>query len=215
SVSGSMQMGLNGRDLREHRDEIVRRPHRPCSLSMSSCRRWSLFLLVVLSGSTAALRMPAQVPAARAPAAQDAAAQDAAASTTAVQAPAAREAAASTPAASTPAAQTPAAQEASEAVPAAALIVPIEAVVGTRTRALVTRGIREVRDRGARLLVLEIRSPGGYLDAMMEVNTLLATLQAEDVQTIAYIDEYAFSAAAMIALACDRIYIRPGAAIGA
>ena len=96
-----------------------------------------------------------------------------------------------------------------------ALIVTIDGEIATTTPALLSRATREVRSLGARYLVLEISSTGGRIDSMREVNDTLRALRKDDITTVAYVDEFAFSAAAMIALTCDRIFMKPGSSIGA
>ena len=76
----------------------------------------------------------------------------------------------------------------------------------------VRRVIREAEGANASAVVLEINTPGGRLDAALDIKNAL--LEAE-VPTIAFINREAFSAGAMIAIAAERIYMTPGAVIGA
>ncbi len=110
-----------------------------------------------------------------------------------------------------------------EQLPPPALIVPIQGEISTVTLALVTRAARQAEDIGAKYLVLEISSQGGSVDAMRGVQKALQALRSEQldgsvgasIATVAYIDDFAWSAAAMIALTCDQVYMRPNSSIGA
>lgn len=74
------------------------------------------------------------------------------------------------------------------------------------------RVVREAERAGARALVIEIDTPGGRLDAALQ---LRATLLNAQVPTIAFVDREAFSAGALLALASGEIYMAPGAVFGA
>jgi membrane-bound serine protease (ClpP class) len=76
----------------------------------------------------------------------------------------------------------------------------------------VERSIREAEEHGARAVILDIETPGGRIDA---AERIVDALKDADVPVYAFVDRRAFSAGALIALATDRIYIRPGGVIGA
>jgi membrane-bound serine protease (ClpP class) len=78
--------------------------------------------------------------------------------------------------------------------------------------AYLKRVLAEADADGVRAVVLEINTPGGRLDAALEMRS--AILGAE-VETIAFINREAFSAGALIAISADRIYMTPGAVMGA
>jgi membrane-bound serine protease (ClpP class) len=74
------------------------------------------------------------------------------------------------------------------------------------------RALTEARDDGASAMVLVIDTPGGRLDAVLQMRD---SLLASPVRTIAYIDRNAFSAGALVALASEEIHMAPGAVMGA
>jgi membrane-bound serine protease (ClpP class) len=74
------------------------------------------------------------------------------------------------------------------------------------------RVIDEAEAAGAPLLILEINTPGGRLDAALQMREILL---AAEVPTAAFVNREAFSAGALIALATETIYMAPGAVIGA
>jgi membrane-bound serine protease (ClpP class) len=75
-----------------------------------------------------------------------------------------------------------------------------------------SKAMKEAMALGSDKIVLHINTYGGLLDAADSIRT--AILNAP-VPVIAYIDNNAASAGALISIACDRIYMRSGANIGA
>ena len=73
--------------------------------------------------------------------------------------------------------------------------------------------IAETSNKGPQAIILQIDSPGGRGDSMKTIAD--AILQTKNCPIIAYISEGAYSAAAIVAMACDKIYIKPTAGIGA
>jgi membrane-bound serine protease (ClpP class) len=76
----------------------------------------------------------------------------------------------------------------------------------------ISRSIAEARAAGARMVVLEIETPGGRVDAAEQI---VDAIKEAGIPVYAYINRRAFSAGALIALATDEIYMREGAVIGA
>ena len=75
-----------------------------------------------------------------------------------------------------------------------------------------SRVLDEAAANGAAAVVLEIDTPGGRLDAVLQMRD---DLLGSSVRTIAFVNRTAFSAGALIALACEEIYMTPGAVMGA
>ena len=76
----------------------------------------------------------------------------------------------------------------------------------------VARVIKDAERDKADLIVFDINTLGGRLDAMLEIRDAIVGTK---VPTVAYVNPRAISAGALIALACRRIYVAPGATIGA
>lgn len=74
------------------------------------------------------------------------------------------------------------------------------------------RVLDEASEADAAAVLVEIDTPGGRLDAVLQMRD---TLLDSPVPTIAYIDRTALSAGALIALASETIYIAPGSSVGA
>jgi membrane-bound serine protease (ClpP class) len=64
----------------------------------------------------------------------------------------------------------------------------------------------------ASAVVVRINTPGGRLDAALQMRD---SLLASAVPTVAFIDSTAFSAGALLALACEQIFMTPAAVMGA
>jgi len=91
-------------------------------------------------------------------------------------------------------------------------VLTIDGEIGRGSSAYVRRGIADAEEAGADAIMLVLSTPGGYLDAAV---TIRDHLLAATPRTIAYVNREAFSAGALLALACDTIYMAPGGVIGA
>ncbi|MGA8574659.1 MAG: NfeD family protein [Candidatus Cybelea sp.] len=96
--------------------------------------------------------------------------------------------------------------------PRPVVVVPIEGTVDAGMAHLVERSVDEANREHAAAIVLEVNSPGGLVDAAFRIRDALFSAQ-EPVD--AYVSERAYSAAALITLAANRIVMAPGASIGA
>jgi membrane-bound serine protease (ClpP class) len=90
--------------------------------------------------------------------------------------------------------------------------VPVTGVVELGLAPFLERSIREAQDAGARAVIFEIETPGGRVDAAQRI---VAAVKDAQLPVYAYINRSAFSAGALIALATNEIYMRPGSVIGA
>jgi membrane-bound serine protease (ClpP class) len=90
--------------------------------------------------------------------------------------------------------------------------VPLSGVVEMGLAPFIARSIREAEAAGAGALVLEIDTPGGRIDAAQQITDAISDAS---IPVYAFIDRRALSAGAMIALAADGIFMRPGSTLGA
>ena len=86
----------------------------------------------------------------------------------------------------------------------------IEPIIGEFVKRQIDRSVA----RGATLIVFELTSPGGSLVTGQDLATRIAELSEQNVRTVAYVPREAFGTAALVALACDDLYMEPGARIG-
>ncbi len=93
-------------------------------------------------------------------------------------------------------------------------VIRIETEIDIRSAALVERAVGRALDSGAKVLIVELDTPGGRSDYMLEMVKTIERAHGRGVRTVAYVTEWAKSAGALIALACDEIYLAPTATIG-
>jgi len=103
---------------------------------------------------------------------------------------------------------------ASTASSAPAVHLKIAGPLDTGTHSLLRRGIQAAK-QGSRTLVVELDTPGGEMELMFLLATQLADAGKDGVTTVAWIHDRAYSAGALVALACERIYMRSQGVIGA
>lgn len=90
--------------------------------------------------------------------------------------------------------------------------VPVSGEIGLRLAPLIKRVTEEADQEKVKALILEINTFGGRLDAAVEIRDALVNTKT---LTIAFINERAISAGALISLACQKIVMAPAATIGA
>jgi len=91
-------------------------------------------------------------------------------------------------------------------------LLRIEGEIGRGTVPFIRQGLLEAEEAGAAAVVFEFATPGGYLDAATLSRDLIL---GAGVPTIAYVNREAYSAGALLALACERIFFAPGGVMGA
>ena len=89
--------------------------------------------------------------------------------------------------------------------------IPIEGVIDKGLVPFVQRSLATAAENDARLVILDINTPGGRVDAAWSI---VDAIQDAAVPVYAFVDR-GLSAGAMIALAADDIYMRPGGSLGA
>jgi membrane-bound serine protease (ClpP class) len=91
-------------------------------------------------------------------------------------------------------------------------VVPIQNTIDLGIPAFVNRAIDTAEKSDAKLIIFDIETFGGRVDAATQVKDAIS---GTDIQTIAFINRRAISAGSLIALSCDKIYMTSGATIGA
>ena len=96
-----------------------------------------------------------------------------------------------------------------------AVLIRMEGTIGPILQHYIFRSLDRAKQSGADLVILEIDSPGGYLAESLEIAERLRNLKQEEGMTaVAYVPREAISGAAIAALGCDEILMRPDALIG-
>ena len=91
-------------------------------------------------------------------------------------------------------------------------VIPIKGVIDLGLSAFVKRALSEAKEQNAKAVILEIDTFGGRVDAAVEICDSLEEIKP--ITTVAFIDDQAWSAGALISLACDKIIMSPGSSIG-
>ncbi|KKB36424.1 NfeD family protein [Bacillus thermotolerans] len=91
-------------------------------------------------------------------------------------------------------------------------VVPVHNEVEKGLHAFMKRSFEEAKENGAQLIILDIHTPGGAVDAAGEIGKLMDEMP---IRTVAFVNDRALSAGAFISLHADAIYMVPNAQMGA
>lgn len=100
---------------------------------------------------------------------------------------------------------------ASDADTTTAYLLTIDSDIHAKTSRMLDKALKEASERDATVFILKLNTYGGALDAADKMRTAL--LKAP-FTTVAFIDNQAASAGALIAIACDSIYMSEASSIG-
>ncbi|MEA1950245.1 MAG: NfeD family protein [Planctomycetota bacterium] len=92
------------------------------------------------------------------------------------------------------------------------VIIEFDGPIGPMLEQYVYRKLDEAKRLGADVVIIQIDSPGGLVDASFNIAKRLH--KTEWARTIAFIPEQAISGAAFVALGCDEILMAPNASLG-
>jgi membrane-bound serine protease (ClpP class) len=92
-------------------------------------------------------------------------------------------------------------------------VIPIQGQIAQPTLFIVRTGVKQAIESGAQYVVLDMDTPGGALDATLEIMQILN--ERFKGRTATYINDEAISAGALISAATERIYFAPSGVIGA
>ncbi len=92
------------------------------------------------------------------------------------------------------------------------LVVPIEGEIELGVAPFVERSTIEANDEGYDLIIYEINTLGGRLDAAIIIRDAIIN---SEIPTIAFINKRAISAGTLIALAASKIFMHPNSTMGA
>lgn len=90
-------------------------------------------------------------------------------------------------------------------------VIPVETEINMSAFHHFRQACTDAREWNAQLVVLHLNTYGGALDA---ADSIRSTLLRLPLPTVAFVDTNAASAGALIALACDSVYMAPGASMG-
>ncbi|MCS7033711.1 MAG: hypothetical protein NZ561_06910 [Phycisphaerae bacterium] len=96
--------------------------------------------------------------------------------------------------------------------PGRAYVIDLEGEVNDFTRAMLVKRLETARAGGADTIILKINTWGGSALSALEISQLLK--RQDDLHIIAFVEQKAISAGAMIAVACNEIVMQPGSMLG-
>ena len=105
-------------------------------------------------------------------------------------------------------------EEQGEEVKKEVLILPFKGEIFSFTASPFVRMLSRIQPETTKLLIIEIDTPGGSVDAVLEMCQEVDRLKDKKVMVYAYINGFAWSCGALLSLACDRIYMKEQASIG-
>lgn len=90
-------------------------------------------------------------------------------------------------------------------------VIPVEATIDPGVASFMARSYQEAEKLGVDLVLLEIDTPGGRVDAAENIKK---TINSSSLPTIALVKGGAISAGAYLTLACPKIAMVPGSTLG-
>jgi len=90
-------------------------------------------------------------------------------------------------------------------------VIPVESAIESGLASFIERAVKEAEANEAVLLVFEMDTPGGSIDAARKIRDVIASTE---IPTAALIKRQGISAGAYIALNCDYIAMQPGSNFG-
>jgi membrane-bound serine protease (ClpP class) len=92
------------------------------------------------------------------------------------------------------------------------VILPVSGTVDAAMAAFIGRALKESEKYRDRIIVLELDTYGGEVDAAFRIVDTMLSLK--ECPTVAYVKTKAISAGTLIALSCQRLYMRPNTTLG-
>lgn len=96
--------------------------------------------------------------------------------------------------------------------PTRVVVIPIEGEINGITLWALKQRMERAKSEGVEVVVIRLDTPGGLLMSALQISETIKS--AQNIHTVAYVDKDAYSAGALIALACNEIIIRDGGRIG-
>ncbi len=90
-------------------------------------------------------------------------------------------------------------------------IIQIRNAIGSGLREYISRGVDQAKEEGADVLLFDIHTPGGAISATSDI---IKIIDDSGLPTIAFVNNEAISAGAIITLSCEKIVMAPGGTIG-
>lgn len=98
--------------------------------------------------------------------------------------------------------------------PRHAVVIPIEGMISDVLTRSIERRLEDARKQGADLVVFEMNTKGGLVTSALDISKLIKKLPDEGIRTVAWVNDEAYSAGALISVAAQQILMASGSAIG-
>lgn len=95
-----------------------------------------------------------------------------------------------------------------------AIIIPIEDAITDVTKDSIHRRLEHARENGIKLVIFEMETPGGALGATLDICSDIKAFRDAGNSVYTWVNDEAYSAGTIIALATDGIIMAPNATIG-
>lgn len=92
------------------------------------------------------------------------------------------------------------------------VVIPINGAIEPGIGHFLERSLADAEADGATAVILDINTPGGRLDTVLEMRDAIL---GSPLRTIAFVNREAFSAGALITIASEEIWLAPGGVFGA
>ena len=92
------------------------------------------------------------------------------------------------------------------------VIIPIRGTIEPGMGEYLDRAITDAENSGATTIILDINTPGGRLDTVLEMRDRILDTE---IPVVAWVNREAFSAGALITIASDQIWMAPASVFGA
>lgn len=94
-----------------------------------------------------------------------------------------------------------------------AVVIPIRGEISDVMKGSIERRLNRALAGGAKTVVFEMDTPGGLVTSALDICSLIKNVPP-DVDTVAWVNEHAYSAGAMISVSCRRIVMSSSSRIG-
>jgi membrane-bound serine protease (ClpP class) len=98
--------------------------------------------------------------------------------------------------------------------PGKAVIIPIKGTIDDVLRRSIERRLDEARADGVELAIFEMDTPGGLVTSALDISKLIKKLPDEGIRTVAWVNDQAYSAGALISVAAQKILMSSSSSIG-
>ena len=95
-----------------------------------------------------------------------------------------------------------------------AFVVPIRGEISDIMRDSIARRLEQARSKGAKTIIFEMDTPGGLVTSALDICRIIKKLPDEGIRTVAWVHDDAYSAGAMISVACQQIVMTNTSHIG-